>query len=164
MWPASAGAGINLVNGLQMSTWRSSAQWRPRQFGWFVPTEFPPFVAWLTPCATGALMMIFTGAIPPWPERLDQLGLFGGYFLVTLLYSPLSGFPAILAAVPLRGILLSNGLFGWTSVLIAGATAGLAIPLMLGQRLWLDGPLYGAVYLWVQYAIYRARYPAAFDV
>ena len=125
-------------------------------------------MAWLTPCATGALMIaavkIFTGGVPSWPERLDQLGLFGGYHLVTLLYSPLWGFPAILTAVPLRGLLLSNGLFGWASALIAGAIAGLAIPLMLGQRLWLDGPLYGAVYLWVQYAIYCARYPAAFDV
>ena len=74
------------------------------------------------------------------------------------------GFPAILAAVPLRGHLLRNGLFGWGSALIVGAIAGLAIPLMLGQRLWLDGRLYGAVYLWMQYAIYRARYPAAFDV
>jgi hypothetical protein len=151
-----------------MSTWRSSAQWRPRQFGWFVPTEFPPFAAWLTPCAIGAVMIaadkIVSGGIPPWPERLDQLGLFGGYYLVTLLYSPLWGFPAILAAVPLRGLLLSNGLFGWASALIAGAIAGLAIPLMLGQGLWLDGPLYGAVYLWVQYAIYRARNPAAFNV
>jgi hypothetical protein len=30
--------------------------------------------------------------------------------------------------------------------------------------LWLDGPLYGAVYLWMQYAVYRARNPAAFNV
>jgi hypothetical protein len=70
------------------------------------------------------------------------------------------GSPAILAAVPLRGLLLSNGLFGWASALIAGAIAGLAIPLMLGQGLWLDGPLYGAVYLWMQWA----RNPAAFNV
>ncbi len=125
-------------------------------------------MAWLTPCAIGAVMIaadkIVSGSIPPWPERLDQLGLFGGYRVVTLLYSPLWGFPAILAAVPLRGLLLSNGLFGWASALIAGAIAGLAIPLMLGQRLWLEGPLYGAVYLWMQYIIYRARYPAAFSV
>jgi hypothetical protein len=107
---------------------------------------------------------IVSGGIPPWPQRLDQLGLFSGYFLATLLYSPLWGFPAILAAVPLRGILLSNGLFGWASASIAGAIAGLAIPLMLGPRLWLDGPLYGAVYLSMQYIIYRALYPAAFDV
>jgi hypothetical protein len=151
-----------------MSTWRSSAQWRPRQFGWFVPTEFPHFVAWLTPCVIGAFMIagdkIVRAGIPPWPERLEQLGLFGDYCLVTLLYSPLWGFPAILAAVPLRELLLSNGLFGWASALLTGAIAGLAIPLMLGQRLWLDGPLCGAVYLWVQYAIYRARYPAAFNV
>ena len=69
--------------------------------------EFPPFVAWLTPCAVGAVMIaadtIVSGGVPPWPERLDQLGLFGGYCLVTLLYSPLWGFPAILAGVPLRG-------------------------------------------------------------
>ncbi len=97
-----------------MSTWRSSAQWRPRQFGWFVPTEFPPFVAWLTPCAIGAVMIaadkIFMGGVPPWPERLAQLGFFGGYRLVTLLYSPLWGFPAILAAVPLRGLLVEQWL------------------------------------------------------
>jgi hypothetical protein len=89
-------------------------------------------------------------------ERLDQIGLFGGYFLVTLLYSPLWGFPAILAAVPVRAILLSNGLFGWASALIAGAIAGLAIPLMLGERLRLEGPLYGAVYLWV-HTLFTAR-------
>ena len=157
-----------MANGSQMSTWRSSAQWRPRQFGWFVPTEFPPFVAWLALCATGALILaaekIFTGGAPRWPERLDQIGLFGGYFLVTLLYSPLWGFPAILAAVPLRGILLSNGLFGWASALIAGAIAGLAIPLMLGQRLWLDGPPLRRRSTCAQYAIYRARNPAAFEV
>ncbi len=125
-------------------------------------------MAWLAPCAIGALMIaadkIVSDAIPPWPERLDQIGLFSRYCLATLLYSPLWGFPAILAAVPLRGILLGNGLFGWGSALIAGAIAGLATPLMLGPRLWLDGPLYGAVYLAMQYIIYRARYPAAFDV
>jgi hypothetical protein len=125
-------------------------------------------VAWLTPCAIGALLIatdkIARGGVPASPERVDQLGLFGGYCLATLLYSPLWGFPAILAAVPVRGLLLTNGLFGWASALIAGAIAGLAIPLMLGHKLWLDGPLYGAVYLWMQYALYRTRYPAAFNV
>jgi hypothetical protein len=52
-----------------MSTWRSSAQWRPPQFGWFVPTEFPPFLAWLAPCALGALMIaadkIVRDGVPP---------------------------------------------------------------------------------------------------
>ena len=151
-----------------MSTWRSSAQWRPRQFGWFVSTEFPPFVAWLTPCAIGAVMIaadtIVSGGVPPWPERLDQLGLFGGYCLVTLLYSPLWGFPAILAAVPLRGILLSNGLFGWASALIAGAVSGAGDTAHAWAKfVAASGPLYGAVYLWIQFAIYRARYPAAFS-
>ena len=97
-------------------------------------------------------------------ERLDQLGLFGGYCLATLLYSPLWGFPAVLAAVPLRGLLLSNGRFGWASALIAGAVAGLAIPLMLGRRLWLDGPLYGAVYLCGRNTRFTALlHPAAFN-
>ncbi len=151
-----------------MSTWRSSAQWRPPRFGWFVPTEFPPFVAWLTPFAMGVVVIavdrIMAGDIAPWPERFDQIGLFRGFWAATLVYSPLWGFPAIVAAIPVREALLSNGWFGWASALAGGAVAGLAIPIFLGRGLWLDGPLYGAVYLSVQSILYSAIYPAKFEV
>jgi hypothetical protein len=98
-----------------------------------------------------------------WPQHLDQLGLLSGYLSATLLYAPLWGVPAIVAALPLRLLLLNKGCFGWASALIAGAIAGIAVSLMLGRHLSLVGPLYGANYLWMQHIIYKARYPA-FDV
>lgn len=147
-----------------MSIWRSSAQWRPPQFGWFVPVEFVPFLAWLAPSVAGALLIAIDKAVAggdvPWPQHLDQIGLFSGFFPATLLYAPLWGFPAMVAAFPLRLILLNNGWFGWASALIAGAIAGMAVPVVLGLNLSLVGPLYGANYLWMQYIIYKAQYPA----
>lgn len=149
-----------------MSAWRNSADWRPPQYGWFVPAEFPPFVAWLVPCALGVLLFVFgkalSGETPAWPQRLDQLGLFGGYGVATLLYSPMWGLPAVLAALALRLLLLSNGWFGWASALVTGAIAGLAVPFLLRQGLWLEGPLYGAAFLSIQNVIYSAWYPASF--
>ena len=115
----------------------------------------------------GVLLIVIdkaiTGGSAQWPQHLDQLGLFSGYLSATLLYAPLWGFPAIVAAFPLRLILLNNGWFGWASALIAGAVAGIAVPVMLGQNVSLVGPLDGAGYLWMQYIVYKARYPA-FDI
>jgi hypothetical protein len=129
--------------------------------------EFVSSLAWLAPAVAGAFLIAIdkaaTGGNVQWPQHLDQLGLFSGYFSATLLYAPLWGFPAIVAAFPLRLILLNNGWFGWASALIAGAIAGIAVPLMLGLNLSLVGPLYGANYLWMQHIIYKVRYPA-FDV
>jgi len=150
-----------------MSMWRSSQSWQPPQFGWSHPAEWPPFIAWLAPAALGVLVMVAgrasDGAFPGHAGRLEQLGVFGDYWASTLLYSPLWGFPAILAAFPLRALLISSGLFGWASALLAGALAGLAVPVLLGAGLWLDGLLYGASYLGVQYLIYRALYGAEFS-
>jgi hypothetical protein len=150
-----------------MSAWTNSAQWRPPQFGIFYPTEYVPFLAWLAPAAVGVLLVAVdkavTDAIPAWPQSLDQLGLFGGYIAATLLFSPLWGFPAIVAIFLLRLLMLYGGLFGWASALIAGAIAGVAVPVVFGQNFWLIGPLYGAVTLWMQHAIYRAQYPSTFD-
>ena len=149
-----------------MSTRRSSGQ-RPPTFGWFVPTEFPPFVAWLAPCAIGIFLMAAQranaeGAVA-WPDRLDQLGILGAFPAATLVYSPILGFPGIVAAIPVREMLLSKGWFGWASALFGGAAAGLAIPIFVGHGLWLDGPLYGAVYLSVQSILGHALYPARDD-
>ena len=99
-----------------MSMWRSSQSWQPKQFGWSHPAEWPPFVAWLAPASLGLLGMIAGGSpdgtSPELPTRVGQLGLFGDYWISTLLYSPLWGFPAILAAFPLRAMLINSGLFG----------------------------------------------------
>lgn len=150
-----------------MPAWRNSAQWRPPQFGIFHPTELVPFLVWLAPPVLGVFMMIFTklatGNVPPTPERLDQLGVFGGYLSSTLLWSPLWSFPAILAMFASRLIMLNMGWFGWASAIAAGAVSGLAVPIMLGWNFWLTGPLYGATTLWMQQAIYRGQYPASFD-
>jgi hypothetical protein len=126
--------------------------------------EFVSFLIWLAPAVAGAFLIAIgkaaTGGNVQWPQHLDQLGLFSGHLSATLLYAPLWGFPAIVAAFPLRLILLNNGWFGWASALIAGAIAGIAVPVMLGLNLSPVGPLYGANYLWMQYIIYKARYPA----
>lgn len=150
-----------------MSMWRSSRSWQPRQFGWSHPAEWPPFVAWLAPAGLGVLGMIASGvangASLEFASRLEQLGLLGSYCVFTLILSPLWGFPAILAAFPLRAILISSGLFGWASALLAGALAGLAVPVLFGVGLLLDGMLYGAAYLGVQYMIYSALHGADFS-
>ena len=150
-----------------MSMWRSSQSWQPKQFGWSHPAEWPPFVAWLAPASLGLLGMIAGGSpdgtSPELPTRVGQLGLFGDYWISTLLYSPLWGFPAILAAFPLRAMLINSGLFGWASALLAGALAGLAVPALFGLGLLLDGLLYGAAYLGVQYLIYSALHGADFS-
>lgn len=145
-----------------MSMWRSSEEWRPRQFGWMVPAELPPFIAWLLPSVVGGLALLASRRTEVLfvasPERLSQLGFFDGYWAWTLLYAPLWGFPAIIAALPVRGILLSQGLFGWASAALAGLLAGLAIPLIFGSNFWLVGPAYGAAFLLVQYFIYLGAY------
>jgi hypothetical protein len=150
-----------------MPAWRNSAQWRPPQFGILHPTELVPFLVWLMPAGLGILLMILekasTGSFPSAPERLDQLGLFGGHLPSTLLWSPLWGFPAVLAMAASRLVLLNMGWFGWASALAAGALSGLAVPVMLGQTFWVIGPLYGAAALWMQQAIYRSQDPASFD-
>ena len=150
-----------------MSMWRSPARWRPSQFGWLMPAELPPFAAWLLPGAVGVLAMLATrasgGSFPSQPEHLDQLSLLGPYWVTTLLYAPLWGLPAMLAALLLRGVLLSQGWFGWASALLAGAAAGIAVPLLLGMNLWLDGPLYGAAFLWLQHVMYRLLHGSEID-
>lgn len=142
-----------------MAVWRSSEQWQPRQFGWLMPAELPPFVAWLLPGIFGGLALLASrnadGSLGTAPESLSQLGLLNAYWTWTLLYTPLWGFPAVIAALPLRGILLAQGWFGWASALLSGALAGVAVPLMLGDNFWIAGPLYGAAFLWVQHVIYR---------
>jgi hypothetical protein len=45
----------------------------------------------------------------------------------------------------------------------AGALAGLAVPVLFGVGLLLDGVLYGAAYLGVQYLIYSALWGADFS-
>jgi hypothetical protein len=123
------------------------------------------YLAWLAPGALGAVLMIFqkiaTGSFPS--SQFDQLGLFGGHFSATLLWSPLWGFPAVIAALPVLWILLACGWFGWASAFIGGAVAGVAVPVVLGPSYALIGPLYGAVCLWTVRALYKARYPTTFD-
>ena len=141
--------------------WRSPARWRPAQFSWLMPAEFAPFAAWLLPGVAGLLAMLvskmMTGQFPAQPERLAQLSLFGEYWHTMLLYSPLWGFPAVVAAIVLRGVLLSAGYFGWASAILAGLAAGLAVPLLMGRNFWIAGPSYGAAFLLVQHLIYRMR-------
>ena len=150
-----------------MPAWRNSAQWRPPQFGIFVPAEFVPFLAWLLPGALGLLLLILetviTGSTPSAPERLSQLGIFEGYLAWTLIWSPLWSFPGIMAMFALRWILLTVGGFGWASAVVAGALAGITVPIVMGQNFWLAGPIYCATTLWMQQAIYRIRYRSAFD-
>jgi hypothetical protein len=150
-----------------MSAWTNSADWRPPQIGIFNPTEPVAGIAWVAPCALGALLLvadkIVTGTIPAWPQAPDQIGLFHGYLAATLIWSPLWGLPAVIGALLLRLILLSNGWFGWASALIAGALGGIAVPPVMGLNYWLIGPLYGAAFLWLQQVIYSARYPTTFN-
>ena len=150
-----------------MPAWRNSPQWRPPPFGPWNRKDITPFLAWLAPGALGAVLMAsekaVTGSFPPAPERLDQLGLFGAHVSATLLWSPLWGFPAVIAALPVLWILLRCGWFGWASALIGGAVAGIAVPIVLGESYSLVGPLFGAVFLWAERAIYQARDPATFD-
>jgi hypothetical protein len=150
-----------------MSAWRNASQWRPRQFGIAMPAELVPFLAWIAPAALGALLLLAalsaTGHLPPAPERLDQLGISGSALPWTLVWSPIWSLPVVIAMLALRLALLLTGRFGWASALVAGAIAGTAAPLFLGTNFWLIGPLYGAITLWMQQAIYRAIAGNAFD-
>ena len=151
-----------------MPAWHNSPQWRPPPFGPWNRKDITPFLAWLAPGAIGAVLMVsqkaVTGSFPPAPEQLDQLGLFGEHFAATLLWSPLWGFPAVVAALPALWIMLRGGWFGWASALVAGAVAGITVPIIFGWNYALLGPLYGAAYLWVARTIYKAREPATFDL
>lgn len=124
-------------------------------------------LAWVIPMMIGVCLIVvdkaFTGSMPPWPQTLDQAGLFNRYFPATLIWAPLWGFPAVVVGLfPLRQILIVKGWFGWASALAAGALAGIAVPVVFGPSYWLIGPLYGAGFLWIQQAIFKARYPATF--
>jgi hypothetical protein len=149
------------------SAWRNSAAWRPPQFGISHPAESVPFLIWLAPAALGILLLLclrgFAGEPLPPPERLAQLGTQNGYLVWTLVWSPLWSFPAVVTMLALRWVLIVRGWFGWGSALVAGAVSGIAVPVLLGRNFVLAGPLYGAAALWMQQAVYRARYPDSFD-
>lgn len=149
-----------------MSAWTNSAQWRPSQYGIFTPTEWVPFVACLVPSAAGLLLTVIEkspGGGAGWLHQLDRLAPLGGSLAATLTWSPVWGFPALVASLAIRLILLSQGWFGWASALIAGTIAGIAVLLVAGPNYWLAGPLYGAFTFWLQQVIYRARFPDTFD-
>jgi hypothetical protein len=109
------------------------------------------------------LQNVITGHLHPSPDHLSQLGGVDEYLAWTLLWSPLWGFPAVIAMLAPRWVLLMNGWFGWASAIIAGALSGIAVPIMLGRNFALAGPLYGAVTLWAQQVIYRFRYSDSFN-
>jgi hypothetical protein len=148
------------------SLWRNSNLWRPPQFGIFHPAEWVPFLTWLAPAALGVLLLIcqrtVLGISPSSPEHLAQFGVLNGYLSWTLLWSPLWGFPAIAVSLALRWVLLITGRFGLASAIIGGAASGIAVPIMLGRNFILAGPLYGALTLWMQQAIYKFQYPETF--
>ena len=150
-----------------MSAWKSSAKWRPPQVGLFVPGEVAPFLIWIGPAALGLVWIVFaeaaTGRAPPSPTGMGELGALDGTFAWTLVWSPLWSFPAVLAMLATRWILLTMGWFGWASAIAVGALSGLAAPIMLGRNFWLVGPVYGAATLWMQQAIYSALYPHSFE-
>lgn len=148
-----------------MATWSNSAQWRPTQYGVFTPTEWVPFAACLVPSVAGLVLVAVekqAGGSAGWLHQLDQLAPLGS-MSATLLWAPVWGLPALVASLAIRLILLFQGWFGWASALVAGAIAGIAVPVVVGPSYWLAGPLFGAFTLWLQQVIYRAQFPDTFD-